>query len=101
MNDVEERRDPSHILNLSPSEWLALLDDNGFETTDSTITLVPLDFDDWVRRSGTPQSVIDGLRNDILNASPAAVEAFDIRKDDTGIINFHWSCVVIRAIRRV
>jgi ubiquinone/menaquinone biosynthesis C-methylase UbiE len=100
MNDVEERRDPSHILNLSPSEWLALLDTSGFETTDSTITSVPHDFDDWVRRSGTHSAVVDGLRNDMLSAPPGAVEAFDIRKDNTGIINFEWSCVVVRAIRR-
>jgi SAM-dependent methyltransferase len=100
MNDVEERRDPSHILNLSPSEWLALLDTNGFQATDSTLTSVPLDFDDWVRRSGTPTDVVECLRHDLLNAPHAAVEAFDIHQEESGIIHFQWTCAVVRAIRR-
>ena len=100
MNDIEERRDPSHILNLSPSEWIALLDANGFQTTDSTLTTVPHDFDYWVRRSGTPASVVQGLRHDLLNAPPGAVEAFDIRQEESGTIRFQWTCVVVRAVRR-
>jgi SAM-dependent methyltransferase len=100
MNDIEVRRDPSHVRNLPPSEWLALLEAIGFRTTDNVMTLVPHDFDDWVRRSGTPAQVIDGLRRDFLNAPSGAVEAFGIRQDDSGIIRFHWSCVVARAVRQ-
>lgn len=99
MNDVEVRRDPSHIHNMSPSEWLAFLEANGFHTTDSTLTSVPHDFDDWVRRSGTPTAVVEGLRHDLLNAPPGAVEAFDISQEKSGIIHFKWACVVVRAIR--
>ena len=99
MNDVEERRDPSHVGNLSPSGWLEVLEQNGLHPTDSTLTDVPHDFDDWVRRSGTPSDVVEGLRRDFLNAPPGAVEAFDIRQDDAGAISFKWSCVVVRAVR--
>ena len=99
MNDVEERRDPSHVRNLSPSQWIELLQANGLSTTDSTITSVPHDFDDWVRRSGTPPDVVEGLRRDFLNAPPGAVEAFDIRQGESGAINFEWACVVVRAVR--
>ena len=100
MNDIEERRDPSHIHNMSPSEWLTFLEANGFQTTDSTLTSVPHDFDDWVKRSGTPTAVVEGLRHDLLNAPPGAVEAFDIHQEESGIIHFKWTCVVVRAIRR-
>ena len=99
MNDVEERRDPSHVSNLSPSGWLEVLEENGLHPTDSTLTNVPHDFDDWVRRSGTPADVVESLRRDFLNAPPGAVEAFDIRQDGTGAISFKWDCVVVRAIR--
>ena len=99
MNDVEERRDPSHVHNLSPSEWLAFLDANGFQATDSTLTSVPHDFDDWVRRSGTPEPVVEGLRHDLMNAPPGAVDAFDISQEESGTIRFKWTCVVVRVIR--
>ena len=99
MNDIEERRDPSHIGNLSPSGWLEVLEENGLHPTDSTLTDVPHDFDDWVRRSGTPSDVVEALRHDFLNAPPGAVEAFDIRHDGAGAISFKWNCVVVRAIR--
>ena len=68
MNDVEERRDPSHVSNLSPSGWLQVLEENGLHPTDSTLTDVPHDFDDWVRRSGTPSDEVENLRRDFLNA---------------------------------
>ena len=99
MNDVEERRDPSHVANLSPSGWLEVLEENGLHPTDSTLTDVPHDFDDWVRRSGTPSDVVEGLRRDFLNAPPGAVEAFDIQHDGAGAISFKWNCVVVKAIR--
>ena len=100
MNDIEERRDPSHVLNIPPSEWLALLEANGFRITDNALAPVPLDFDDWVRRSGTPASVVEGLRRDFVNAPSGAVKAFAIRQDETGSIHLQWSCVVVRAVRR-
>jgi SAM-dependent methyltransferase len=100
MNDIEERRDPSHVRNLAPSEWIALLEANGFQITDNALAPVPLEFDDWVRRSGTPASVVQGLRRDFVNAPSGSVEAFGIRQDGSGSIRFQWSCVVARAVRR-
>ena len=100
MNDIEERRDPSHVRNLAPSEWLAHLEAHGFRITHNALAPVPLEFDDWVRRSGTPASVVQGLRRDFVNAPSGAVEAFGIRQDERGSIRFQWSCVVVRAVRR-
>ena len=98
MNDVEARRDPSHVRDLAPSEWLALLAACGLQTTDSALTPVPLEFGDWVRRSGTPLQEAERLRQDLSRASPGAVAAFGIRPDDTGAIPFHWDCLVVRAV---
>ena len=56
-------------------------------------------FDDWVKRSGTPAPVVDGLRRDFLNASQDAIDAFHIRQDDAGGIHFQWTCVVARGVR--
>lgn len=106
MNDIELRRDPSHMRDWSPSEWLALIEDNGFQVTDTALTAVPMMFNEWVKRSGIPTEVIEGLRRDFLNATAGAVEEFHILPDDTGPdgngdIGFQWTCLVVRALRKV
>ena len=97
MHDIELRRDPSHVWEPAPSEWLALLEEGGLSVTDSAITPVHLEFEDWTRRSGTPADEVEQLRRDFLNAPPAAVQAFDIRQDRDGAILFHWDCLVVQA----
>lgn len=99
MNSIEVRRDPSHVRNLPPSEWNKLLESAGFRITDNATTPVPLEFDDWVRRSGTAKEVVDDLRDDFLNASPEAVDEFHIKVNDFGVITFQWTCVLVRALK--
>jgi ubiquinone/menaquinone biosynthesis C-methylase UbiE len=98
MHDIEVRRDTSHVRDLTSSEWFALLDDHGFSVTDSALTPVDLEFDDWARRSGTPTSEVEQLRQDFLDAPLGAVSAFNIKPDGTGAIHFHWDCLVLRAV---
>ena len=99
MNDIEVRRDPSHVRDLAPSEWLALLAAQGLQATDNALTPVPLEFGDWVRRSGTPAQEAERLRRDFFTASPGAVAAFGISPDaGGGAIPFHWDCLVVRAV---
>ena len=100
MHDIEIRRDPSHVWEPAPSQWLALLDTAGFDVTDSAITPVNLEFEDWARRSGTPASEVQRLRQDFLRAPPEVASAFDIRRADGDDIHFHWDCLVVRAAPR-
>jgi SAM-dependent methyltransferase len=100
MHDIEIRRDPSHVWEPAPSRWLALLDTADFDITDSAITPVNLEFDDWARRSGTPASEVQRLRQDFLSASPDIVAAFDIRRADDDDIHFRWDCLVVRAVSK-
>jgi len=99
MHQIEVLRDPSHVRNLSPSEWSELLRDSGFYIVESVLTDVRLEFNDWVLRSGTPSAKVDGLRRKFLNASTEVVNAFKIRIDESGSIYFKWDCVVIRSLK--
>jgi SAM-dependent methyltransferase len=98
MNDIEARRDPSHVRDLSPSEWRSLLEAHNLCVTDSALTPVPLEFGDWVRRSGTPVHVAHKLRKDFSQASPSVTATFGINETDEGTIPFHWDCLVLRAV---
>ncbi len=98
MNDVELRRDYSHVHNRKVSQWEALLADRGLAITEREMPRIHLEFNNWVARTATPQPVVESLRRDFLGASAPVGQAFQVRPagDD---IHFSWPCLVFRAER--
>lgn len=97
MNNVEVRRDPSHLLNRTPAQLLALLESCSFQVTHVEKARVHLDLASWTHRSGTSPRDVDSLREDFLAAGPEVKEAFEIV--DTGqSIDFSWPCLVVRSV---
>ncbi len=98
MNDVELRRDVSHVWDRKQSEWRVMLQEVGLSVTHLQMVRVHLEFNDWVKRSATPQEKVEPLRRDFLSASEAVVDAFEIEPEGDGI-NFSWPVVVSRAVK--
>ncbi len=98
LNDVEVRRDPTHIRDLRVSEWRALLAKTGFTVTHTAMARVYHEFNDWVRRANTPAQNVEPLRRDFQSARPSVVEAFGIRQED-GAFYYYWDVLVARAVR--
>lgn len=96
---VEALRDPSHIAAPPPSEWRILVAEAGFEITHSTSTRVEMTFWDWVKRSGSPDDVVEGLRLDFVNASDAVKIEYGISGIDVDDFEFHWPVFVCRAVK--
>ena len=96
---VEALRDPSHVVAPSPSEWQSLLADAGFEITHSMPTQVELTFWDWVKRSGSPEDVVEGLHTDFANASDAVKTEYGISSIDVDDFEFHWPVFTCRAVK--
>ncbi|MBI2166605.1 MAG: class I SAM-dependent methyltransferase [Chloroflexi bacterium] len=90
MNDVELRRDPTHVYDLRPSEWLALLERHGFQVASTALT------DSWVARTGVAPEEAAKLRKDFLEAPAPIRGAFAIRQEQ-GQLRFRWDCLVVRA----
>jgi ubiquinone/menaquinone biosynthesis C-methylase UbiE len=99
MNDVEVRRDFSHVRNRPVSELEAMLAERGMDIVQQERTRIYLQFNGWVARTATPPAAIDTLRRDFLSASPAVREAFQIEPRD-GDINFSWPCLVLQAVKK-
>jgi ubiquinone/menaquinone biosynthesis C-methylase UbiE len=99
MNDVELRRDFSHVKDRQVAEIEAMLAERGLDIVQQEYARIYLQFNDWVARTATPQEEITTLREDFLSASPSAREAFQIQAvgDD---IHFSWPCLVFQALRR-
>ena len=99
MNEWELRRDPSHVTNRPPSELVALVDQSGLRVEAAVMTQVPLEFADWVRRSGVAAAEAAALRASLLGASADARSAFRIRLEgDT--LRFAWDEIVILGVKR-
>ncbi len=98
MDRVERLRDPSHHLNRSPRELVALIEDCGFRVTDQGTSQVYLDLDSWTQRSATPPAEIAQLQAMFTEAGPNVVDAFEIVRDDRET-RFSWPVLVVQAVK--
>ena len=99
INDMELRRDFSHIEDRKVSVVQGALDELRLRVVDSEMTWTNLQFDDWVARTNTPSAEVDALRRDFLTATPEMVDAFRIAPHEDGDIHFSWPCWIFRAVK--
>ncbi len=98
MNDIELRRDFSHVNNRPPSQLEAMLAGHGLGIAEREFTRIHLQFESWAKRTGTSEEETGRLRKDFLGASGEVIEAFQIRPAN-GDIHFSWPCLVLRAVK--
>jgi SAM-dependent methyltransferase len=85
LNRIELLRDSSHVRDYRVSEWREMFDEVGFELEDLAAWDIPLEFEDWVTRSRTPDEDVAALRSCLEPASARVRERFAV--DDNG----NWS----------
>jgi SAM-dependent methyltransferase len=85
LNHVELLRDSSHVRDYRVSEWREMFSAVGFHLSDLAAWDIPLEFEDWVTRSRTPDEDVAALRSSFAAASPRVRERF--ASDDAG----NWS----------
>ena len=98
MNDIELRRDFSHVRNRKISEIKAMLAARGLNVERQEGARIFLKFNEWVARTAVPEPKATALRNDFLKAPSGAREAFEIQPSN-GDIDFSWPCLVFRAVK--
>ena len=99
MNDMQLRRDFTHVKDRKVTEWYSLLRDVNLNVVDCKMTRVNLQFNDWISRSATSVDEIEPLRQDFMKADEPIREAFDIIAKD-GDIFFNWPVIVLRATKQ-
>lgn len=72
---IELLRDPSHVRDHSREQWCDMFDDARFDPQVAHGWMLPLDFDAWVQRIGTPPQFVDALRA-LYDAAPVEVREF-------------------------
>jgi len=99
MNEWEKKRDPSHVANHPPSWLRAMLERCGLAVDAATMTYVPQEFQEWIRRGGVSDDDAAALRASFVSASPEARSVFRIEHVD-GDLRFAWPELVVLAIKR-
>ena len=100
INDIELRRDFSHVSDRKVSVIRRMLDDRGFEVTGSEDARVYLGFNDWAARTKVEAQEVDALRRDFRSAGPEVKAAFEVHPaDEAGDFLFSWPTWVFRAVK--
>ena len=98
MNDIELRRDFSHIEDRQEREIERLVEDRGMAVTHKEHTRIGLRFNDWAARTATSPGETEALRRDFLDAPDAVRNSFQIVPEE-GDIAFSWPCLILRAVK--
>ena len=98
MNDIELRRDFSHVENRQISKIQGMLADRGFTVVENDYPRIYLRFNEWTARTNVSVEETEALRRDFLEAPAATREVFQVAPvhDD---IAFSWPCWVFRAVK--
>ena len=99
MDNVERRRDPTHVHNLSFAEWRDSIARAGLKIDFEGSARVELSLRDWMERSGTPADEAQRLLNDWRTAPEYAARAFRIVRiqGEPEDYDFSWPVYVTRA----
>lgn len=98
MHDLELRRDPSHVRDLTVSAWRRLLAGAGLRLLEERTAMSWQEFEEWVGRSDTAPGEVPRLRRDLEQASAAARRIFGIRMRG-GTIRWAWDNAIFLTVR--
>lgn len=93
LNAVELLRDPSHVRDFTPEEWLHFFTVAGFDVDVPYEWRLFIDFESWVARMATPDLNVAMLRQLLTGASAEVQTAMQLNGAD-----FHFRCAVIRGV---
>jgi SAM-dependent methyltransferase len=84
VNHLDRMRDPSHVRESSLSEWKHLFAVQGLTYHEIFKWDLPLDFENWVERAGTPVETRQRLIQFLQGASPQSKEMFRVKFNEQG-----------------
>lgn len=100
LDDLERMRDPTHVESYPTATWHEWLEAAGLSVEETTHLVRPVEFTPWVERSGAlDEAGVERVRRHLLDASPAAVECFDIRTEGDDVRSFGSHKGLFRAVR--
>ncbi|MEH7749489.1 methyltransferase domain-containing protein [Neobacillus drentensis] len=99
-NTVEKWRDYSHFRAWKKSEWLRMLEVNGFEVYEIHRFEKTFRYESWCNRMNLPEDEKDKLSDYIRNSSQKVQEKFRVSIENDQVISFQGEAVIMKALKR-
>ncbi len=99
VNDVELRRDPSHVCDWKVSDWRRFFTDADLEVVELRESLNPEDHElaDWTERAKTPPEQIEYVRRAFETASPDVIASLGLhRQGETFVWGWPRATILLR-----
>jgi ubiquinone/menaquinone biosynthesis C-methylase UbiE len=90
LQTIELLRDASHVRDYRVSEWRAMLAAAGFAVDNSNAWKLPLDFDAWIKRIGTPAARVAALRVTMQALAQEARDYLAVQADCSFSLDTAW-----------
>lgn len=81
LQSIELLRDPTHVRDYKPSEWVAALQAAGLEPGEPQLGSLHLDFTTWIARSATPDIQVRAIRALQDQMPQSVIDRFEIEAD--------------------
>jgi len=78
MQDIEQRRDPTHVRAFTKDEWLEMIEAAEFILHETQIFEKTHDFQEWAQRSGLNRTAVQELNKLMIDAPSAIQDYFQI-----------------------
>jgi SAM-dependent methyltransferase len=98
-NEIERRRDPTHVRNYTEQEWRDLLYAAGLAVGHAEVQHVVTDFAPWTERSDMPGEARASLERDMLAAAPDIRAYFAIMEHEGHVASWGLDMLILRATK--
>jgi SAM-dependent methyltransferase len=97
LNGVERLRDPTHVELYPISQWREWFEDEGLVVEAVETAKLTLEFGPWTERTGVSPDDCAELERRFRDATPAAVDTFEVEFDGESVVSFANPKALIRA----
>jgi ubiquinone/menaquinone biosynthesis C-methylase UbiE len=99
MNEWEKRRDPSHVRAWTQSEWEYFVTEAGLRIEAEETGRKQHDFASWAERMQMPGAERERLAADMLAAPQAVRDFFEVKEQDSRLVNWSADYLILRATK--
>jgi ubiquinone/menaquinone biosynthesis C-methylase UbiE len=98
-NAVEAVRDPSHVRNYSPREWVEMVSSAGLAVIAATAagSGITIPLEDWIAKAGCTADQADEVRRRFASAPDSVKETFHLQATGDGTQIFQWQRLLLKA----
>lgn len=94
LHEVELRRDPAHVLSLTVEEWVAKLDQAGFDVESAQARELDWNYEEWMDNQNVGRELRDELATVIESAQGEARTQLRPERREGRLWHAYWHCLI-------